>query len=83
MKLARLFHCHNWLYKYERYPARVHAFIGAPQFPDWIDRHCYECDTTQANEHYQAWLDFVAAVKKQMDFERRKYGHVLIRSIVP
>lgn len=77
----RWFHIHNWLYKYERYPARVHAFIGGPSFPDWIDRHCYECDTTQANPNYQSWLDYVEAVKELMELERKVYGHSRLHNI--
>lgn len=78
----RLFHRHNWLYKYERYPARVHAFIGGPEIPDWIDRRCYECDTTEANKAYPAWLEYVELVGQQMEYERKKYGHVLIHNII-
>jgi hypothetical protein len=73
---------HNWLYKYQRYPMRVHAFSTGPG-PDWIDRHCYDCGKTQANPGYQAWLDLVKVVGEQMDYERKKYGHVLIRNIAP
>lgn len=76
----RLFHFHNWLYKYEKYPTRVHAFSTGPG-PDWIDRKCYECDTLQPNKNYQVWLDYLAAHKKLMELEREKYGHPLLTGI--
>lgn len=76
----RLFHFHNWLYRYERYPARVHAFTTGPG-PDWIDRMCYECDTLEPNKNYQAWLDYVAAFKELMELERKVYGHPRLTGI--
>lgn len=74
---------HDWLYKYEKYPARVHAFYGGPTFPDWIDRKCYGCDTLEKNKDYQKWLDYITLVGKQMELERKKYGHALLRNVFP
>jgi hypothetical protein len=76
----RLFHLHNWLYRYERYPVRVNAFTTGPGV-DWIDRKCYGCDKLEANKNYQVWLEYVALIKKQIEYERKEYAHTLIRNV--
>lgn len=71
---------HDWLYKYEKYLLRVHAFSTGPG-PDWIDRKCSICGKLQPNKNYEAWLEFVRLTRKQIEYEIETYGHPLIHNV--